>query len=120
MSYNITANPEDNNITITGEGLQAFSVIPGVQITSEAAVLPFTQKTAEMLFDFLKKGHKAEMSLRTKAFLRILKDNTHAGNKNWQWDYDLHNMRDIVVDPKGRKLKTAWDLIHYMPLRYVQ
>lgn len=119
MSYNITANPEDNNIIITGEGLQAFSVIPGVQITSGAAVLPFTQKTAEMLFDFLKKGHKAEMSLRTKAFLRILKDNTHAGNKNWQWDYDLHNMRDIVVDPKGRKLKTAWDLIHYMPLRYV-
>lgn len=119
MSYNITANPEDNNITITGEGLQAFSVIPGVQITSGTAVLPFTQKTAEMLFDFLKKGHKAEMSLRTKAFLRILKDNTHAGNKNWQWDYDLHNMRAIVVDPKGRKLKTAWDLIHYMPLRYV-
>lgn len=119
MSYNITANPEDNNIIITGEGLQAFSVIPGVQITSGDAVLPFTQKTAEMLFDFLKKGHKAEMSLRTKAFLRILKDNTHAGNKNWQWDYDLHNMRDIVVDPKGRKLKTAWDLIHYMPLRYV-
>lgn len=119
MSYNITANPEDNNITITGEGLQAFSLIPSAQITSDVAVLPFTQKSAEMLFDFLKKGQTAEMSLRTKAFLRILKDNTHAGNKNWQWDYDLHNMRDIVVDPKGRKLKTAWDLIHYMPLRYI-
>lgn len=119
MSYNITANPEDNNITITGQGLQAFSLIPSAQITSDVAVLPFTQKSAEMLFDFLKKGQTAEMSLRTKAFLRILKDNTHAGNKNWQWDYDLHNMRDIVVDPKGRKLKTAWDLIHYMPLRYI-
>jgi ATP-dependent DNA helicase RecG len=119
MSYNITANPEQNNITITGEGLRAFSVVPGAQITPESAVLPFTQKTAEMLFDFLKKGQKAEMSLRTKAFLRVLKDNTHAGKKDWQWDYDLHNMRDIVVDPKGRKLKTAWDLIHYMPLRYI-
>lgn len=119
MSYNITANPEDNNITITGEGLQAFSLVPSAKITSDVAVLPFTQKSAEMLFDFLKKGQTAEMSLRTKAFLRILKDNTHAGNKNWQWDYDLHNMRDIIIDPKGRKLKTAWDLIHYMPLRYI-
>ena len=119
MSYKITANPEENNITITGEGLQAYSVVPGAQITSETAILPFTQQTADVLFDFLKKGHKAEMSLRTKAFLRILKDNTHANSKNWQWDYDLHNMRDIIVDPKGRKLKTAWDLIHYMPLRYI-
>ena len=119
MSYNITANPEDNNIIVTGEGLKAFSLIPGAQITLESAVLPFTQKTAEMLYDFLKTGQKAEMSLRTKAFLRILKDNSHEGNKKWTWDYDLHNMRDIIIDPKGRKLKTAWDLIHYMPLRYI-
>ena len=119
MSYNITANPEDNNIIVTGEGLKAFSLIPGAQITLVSAVLPFTQKTAEMLYDFLKTGQKAEMSLRTKAFLRILKDNSHEGNKKWTWDYDLHNMRDIIIDPKGRKLKTAWDLIHYMPLRYI-
>lgn len=119
MSYKIEANPEQNNITITGEGLQAFSVVPGAQITDESAVLPLTQTTAEKLFDFLKQGQTAEMSLRTKAFLRVLKDNVHKGNKDWQWDYDLHTMRDIVVDPKGRKLRTAWDLIHYMPLRYV-
>jgi ATP-dependent DNA helicase RecG len=119
MSYNIEANPEQNNITITGEGVRAFSVIPGAQIDADIAVLPFNHNAAQVLFDFLKKGNKAEMSLRTKAFLRVLKDNTHVGKKDWQWDYDLHNMRDIVVDPKGRKLKTAWDLIHYMPLRYI-
>ena len=119
MSYKITADPEENRITVTGEGLQAFSVIPDAQITAEHAILPFTQNTAQMLFDFLKKGHKADMSLRTKAFLRVLKDGTHEGKKDWSWDYDLHNMRDIIIDPKGRKLKTAWDLIHYMPLRYI-
>lgn len=119
MSYNINANPEQNNITITGEGLRAFSLIPGAQITKESAVLPLNQKTAEMLFEFLRTGQKAEMSLRTKAFLRVLKDNLHLGKNDWQWDYDLHNMRDIIIDPKGRKLKTAWDLIHYMPLRYI-
>lgn len=119
MSYNIEANPEQNNITITGEGVKAFSVIPGALIDADIAVIPFNQNAAQVLFDFLKKGNKAEMSLRTKAFLRVLKDNAHAGKRDWQWDYDLHNMRDIVVDPKGRKLKTAWDLIHYMPLRYI-
>ena len=117
--YEITARPDENSIKITGEGLQAFAVIPGATITTEQAVLPFTQNTAELLYDFLKKGHKAEMDLRTKAFLRVLKDNKHQGNKDWQWDYDLHSMRDIIIDPKGRKLKTAWDLIHYMPLRYI-
>lgn len=119
MSYNIEANPEQNNITITGEGVRAFSVIPGALIDADIAVIPFNQNAAQVLFDFLKKGNKAEMSLRTKAFLRVLKDSTHVGKRDWQWDYDLHNMRDIVVDPKGRKLKTAWDLIHYMPLRYI-
>lgn len=119
MSYKIEANPELNHIRVTGEGLRAFSVIPGAQIEKEEAILPFAKATAEMLFDFLKTGQKAEMSLRTKAFLRILKDGTHEGKKGWQWDYDLHTMRDIVIDPKGRKLRTAWDLIHYMPLRYI-
>lgn len=119
MSYKITADPEQNTITVTGEGLQAFSIIPGAEIGSEAATLPFTHTTADKLFAFLKQGHKAEMSLRTKAFLRVLKDNAHEGKKSWSWDYDLHDMRDIIIDPKARKLRTAWDLIHYMPLRYI-
>lgn len=119
MSYEITANPEQKNITVTGEGLRAFSTVPGAKITDERATLPFTQSTAEALFDFLKKGHKADMSLRTKAFLRVLKDNAHEGKKDWKWDYDLHDMRDIVIDPKSKKMRTAWDLIHFMPLRYI-
>lgn len=119
MSYNIIADPDLDNITITGDGLSAFSLVPGAAITKDEAVLPFTHETANMLFDFLRKGHKAEMSLRTKAFLRVLKDNAHLGKKDWQWDYDLHNLRDIIVDPKARKLRTAWDMIHYMPLRYI-
>lgn len=119
MSYTITADPEQNNITVTGEGLQAFSIIPGAEISNESAVLPFTHTTADKLFDFLKQGHKADMSLRTKAFLRVLKDNSHEGKKNWKWDYDLHTMREIIIDPKARKLRTAWDLIHNMPLRYI-
>lgn len=120
MTYNIQANPDQDNITVTASsGLKAFSVIPGAVVSADSAVLPYTQKTAEMLYSFLKTGEQATMSMRTKAFLRILKDNKHVGNPKWQWDFDLHSLRDVIIDPKSKKLHTAWDLIHYMPLRYI-
>jgi len=118
MTYNISANPEQQNILITGDRLSAFASVPGVVMTDDAAILPFTAESANVLYQFLR-GEEFNMSLQTKTYLRILKDGEHLKHKNWKWSLDLHALRDEVIDAKSRKLKTKWDLIHYMPLRYV-
>jgi ATP-dependent DNA helicase RecG len=118
MTYNILANPEQQNITITGDTLSAFISVPGVVMTDDAALLPFTADSANLLYQFLR-GEEFTMSLQTKTYLRILKDGEHLKHKNWKWSLDLHELRDEIIDAKSRKLKTKWDLIHYMPLRYV-
>lgn len=118
MTYNIQANPEQQNITITGEPLNVFKEVKGVLMTGSSAILPFTQETAELLFRFLR-GEDFVMSTQTKTYLRILKTGEHLKHSNWQWSLDLHSLRDDVLNTRSKALHTKWDLIHYMPLRYI-
>jgi ATP-dependent DNA helicase RecG len=115
MTYQITADPTAEEILISGGNLKVFKEVPDSVVTPEEAHLPFNKATADLLFRFLR-GEDFQMSLQTKSYLKVLKDSTQT--KNWQWSLNLHTLRDEVIDTKG-KIRTKWDLIHYMPLRYI-
>lgn len=118
MTYNIQANPDQQNITITGDPLNVFKEVKGAIMTDSAAILPFTQETAELLFKFLR-GEDFVMSTQTKTYLRLLKTGEHLKHADWKWSLDLHSLRDEVLNTRSKALHTKWDLIHYMPLRYI-
>lgn len=118
MTYNISADPFTETITITGEALTAFKTVPGAVFGDEVVDLPFVPETADLLFQFLR-GEVFTASLQTKHYLRLLKDRSFLNFKNWTWLLDLHDLRKNVIDPKSKKLHTQWDLLHYMPLRYI-
>jgi ATP-dependent DNA helicase RecG len=118
MTYDIKAHPEDQNIVITGEPLSVFNEFAGATVTAHEATLPFTKHTADLLYTFLR-GEDFTMSLQTKRYLGLLKDEEHMKHKNWKWSLDLHDLQSSVLNTRSKQLNTEWDLIHYMPLRYV-
>jgi len=118
MKYAIQANPDQHNITVSGSPLNAFSEVPGSVLTDDTAILPFTKDTADLLYKFLR-GEQFEMSLKTKTMLRLLKDESFKQHTNWRWTLDLPELRETDYDSRSKTLLTHWNLIHYMPLRYV-
>lgn len=119
MTYIIEAHPEQRNIIIKSVDVKAFSNVNGAVITDGTAILPFNQETAVLLSNFLK-GETFKMSLKTKTILGHLKKGTNLKfGDNWVWELDLHTLRENVVNSRSKSLRTEWDLIHYMPLRYI-
>ena len=119
MSYDVEVNLERSQIVITSDNLKPFTVMPGVVFNGNEAYLPFNKETAEQLASFLK-GKEFTMTPKTRTILGLLKRDTQNGVKGWVWSLDLTSLQEEIINPKARKaLRTAWDLIHYMPLRYI-
>lgn len=121
MTYHLQALTADERIMVTtdspSDSLKALTVIEGSEEKEGQVSLPFNQNTAQMLFTFLK-SVKFEMNNKTKAVLRALLDGKNLNNPNYEWEVDLTDLKDKMYSKTG-KVKTEWDLIHYLPLRYV-
>lgn len=81
--------------------------------------IPFTSENAVKLRQFLK-GRDYEIPARERALLARLADDPEAvNNKDLLWSLDLTELRHNKAPGRFNKIKTEWDLIHYMPLRYL-
>jgi len=122
MSYNIDALPENGNIEVSGSPLSPFMRMEGAERHGEVVILPFTQETATTLRKFLR-GEPVTMSLQTKTYLKLLADKGEQELKSWTWSLNLHDLRgkefQVGVKKKAKNLETLWDLIHYIPIRYI-
>ena len=112
------ALPENGTIEISGSPLSPFLRMDGAERHGEVIMLPFSQATARTLRTFLK-GEPVTMSLQTKTYLKLLADKGEEELKNWKWSLDLHDLRNVPFEPKIKNLETMWDLLHYVPLRYI-
>lgn len=119
MSYDIDVNLKRSQIVVTTDNLKPFTMIPGTVLDGNQALLPFNQSTAEQLAVFLT-GKDFTMTQKTRTILGLVKRNDQENIKDWVWELDLTSLQEVVINPKAKKtLRTAWDLIHYMPLRYI-
>lgn len=121
MSYVIEALPENGTIEVTGSPLSPFLRMDGAERHGETVMLPFTQESAKILRTFLR-GEDFTMSTQTKAYMKLMAEKGEEELKSWTWSLNLHALRLQKFDkaPKnGKGIQTGWDLLHYLPLRYI-
>lgn len=112
------------SIIVEGEGsLEPFVEIMGGKLietmTGDIVEIPFTAENATKLRHYLK-GRDVEIAPREKAILAYIADNPEAlDNEDIIWSTQLTDLLKYPAPGKFRKIKTGWDLIHYMPLRYL-
>lgn len=125
VEYKISTDAP-RTIIIEGEG----SLTPFVEFMDgeiidtfdgEIVEIPFTEENASKLRHFLR-GKEFEIPAREKAVLAYLAD--HPGcleDKDLRWSLKLTDLKaNKLTSIKGmRSIKTEWDLIHYLPLRYL-
>jgi RecG-like helicase len=81
--------------------------------------IPFTPENATKLRMFLR-GKEYEIPPRERAILKYLADNPDAlEDKEIRWTTKLTDFQANLLPKKYAKIKTEWDLIHYLPLRYL-
>lgn len=81
--------------------------------------IPFTAENAQKLREFLR-GKDYEIPPRERALLGFLADNPDSlDKKDIVWDLELTNLKDNKAPGRFTKIKTEWDLLHYLPLRYL-
>jgi RecG-like helicase len=81
--------------------------------------IPFTTEHALKLRKYLR-GRDVEIPLRERTLLKYLADHPEAlEDKDLLWSLELTDLREVPAPGKFRKIKTEWELIHYLPLRYL-
>lgn len=81
--------------------------------------IPFTSENANKLREFLK-GVPVEIKPKDKAVLGFLARNPGSeDDPEILWNVEMIDLTEIKAPGRFRKVKTGFDLIHYMPLRYL-
>lgn len=88
-------------------------------LTGEVCEIAFTTENALKLRNFLK-GRDFEIPQRERVLLAKLADDPEAvNNKDLLWSLELTDLKNNKAPGRFTSIKTEWDLIHYMPLRYL-
>lgn len=120
----IVSTNAPHHIIIQGEGtLAPFVDYMGGEIIDtldgELCEIPFTQENALSLRLFLK-GKDYEIPLKERKILETLADSPEKLKKpTTRWTAKLTDLRTNKLEKSYSKIKTEWDLIHYLPLRYL-
>ena len=112
------------SIIVEGEGpLEPFVAFMGAKIietlAGDLAEIPFTHENALKLRQYLR-GREVDVPPRERAILAYLADHPDCLNdEGIIWSAALTDLIPFPVPGRYKKLKNGWDLIHYMPLRYL-
>lgn len=120
----ILSSDAPRSIIIQGDGnFQPFITYMGGEILDtldgELCEIPFTKENALKLREFLK-GKDYHIPEREKKTIAMLADSENAiENKDLRWSTKLTDLQVNKLPKKLGKIATEWDLIHYLPLRYM-
>jgi ATP-dependent DNA helicase RecG len=83
----------------------------------------FTKENSHLLRQFLR-GRDAEISAKDRRTLRFLADSVEDGTdlKKYDWQVrliDLTKRKIEITVNKKKTVRTGWDLLHYLPLRFI-
>lgn len=120
--FNITVAANNSGkpewvVFVESSNIEAFEVMEGFEdLTNGKCSFYLTQDTALVLREFLA-GKEFNIDLKAKAFLRFYADESI--DSKVRHSVLLTDFRDIKLKQKFGRLKTEWDLIHYIPYRYI-
>ena len=117
FEYKLTTEAP-KHIFIEGSNLSAFTKSVAGVFEDDKYAVDFTKENAILIRKFLS-GRKVEISLRDKKILARLADGIEEKVDSLQWTNQLTELLVSPLDKKFGKIKTQWDLIHYLPLRYI-
>lgn len=123
--YLLKTEPPESVILDSVNDLTALQESVGGVLSSNDGVntliMPFVSKTAQILRHFLR-GKDLELSIPDATVLRKLASLDDDRKVNHVlWKIDLLDLKDVPYETrtKFRIIKNSWDLIHYLPLRYI-
>lgn len=104
-------------VCVESSNLDSFEVMEGFkELTKSECLFHLTPNNATVLREFLS-GKVFSIDLKAKAFLRFYADEEL--NDKVRHSVLLTDFRDVKLKQKFGRLKTEWDLIHYLPYRYI-
>lgn len=104
------------SILIESQDTLPFTELEGYQTIPEGCTINFTKENALLLREFLP-GKKFFIGEKEKAILRFLADEDL--DKNTAWASKLSELHGKPLSKKFTGIKTEWDLLHFLPLRYI-
>ncbi len=121
--YIITVDPP-RSIVVKGSGaLEPLVPLMGAKIVDtldgQLADVPFTSDNAMKLRHYLK-GRDVYLDRKTRTIMGYLADHPEAvKDAELMWSVELIDLLGYKAPGRFNKIKTGWDLLHYMPLRYL-
>lgn len=114
--YKINVDTESNLITIDSEEVYSFESMSGFSRTDKGCVIDFSKENALLIRGFLG-GKVFLLDKKSKSLLRYIADEEISDDI--VWTTKLHDLSEVKLTKKFGSIKTEWDLIHYLPLRYI-
>jgi ATP-dependent DNA helicase RecG len=107
-----------DTISINGDDLTAFrKAIDGIK-DDDGYNVAFTQDNALLIRKFLT-GRTVKIDAKDKKILARVADDADVAEADLNWDVKLTELMETPLEKKFGQIKTEWDLIHYLPIRYI-
>ena len=115
--YKVDVDLEKSKIVVESEDVYPFMSMSGYLKTATGCQIDFSQDNALLIRGFLA-GKQFSLNLKSKNLLKFIADTNPADENNIVWSQKLFNLTENKVKKFGN-IKNEWDLIHYLPLRYI-
>lgn len=96
----------------------AVNFLGAEQVDKRKVKIPFTQAHAMKIREYLT-GKSVDINLKDQTILKWLADKSDTVLKKTNWTTTLLELRDNPLEKKLARVATEWDLIHYLPSRYI-
>lgn len=117
--YQISVENDYKSIRIAEGDIFPFQEMDGYAIKSNnVCTVRYTQENALLIRSFMA-GKQFSIDEKSKALLRFIADTEEKDIKDIIYSSTLSELSEIKLDKKFGYIKTGWDLMHYLPLRYI-
>ena len=116
--YKVNVDLENSLIVIDAEDIFPFMEMSGFIKTDTGCTIDFVKDNALLIRGFLA-GKQFFIETRTKNLLKYIADEELETDDIPVWSQKLFDLTENKVTKKFGAIKTEWDLIHYLPLRYI-
>lgn len=116
--YKISVIDEPHAIFIEASDTYPFKNMQGFTAVDKGCKVDFNKENALLIRGFMA-GKPFTIDEKSKALLKFIADTDEKDLKDIIFESTLIAMDDVKIDKKFGSIKTAWDLMHYLPLRYI-
>lgn len=114
--YKVNVDLDNTNIVIEADNVFPFMEMEGFAKTSNGCTIGYNKNNALLIRGFLA-GKQFSLDVESKTLLKYIADEEI--NEDIAWSQKLFDLTSQKVTKKFGSIKTEWDLIHYLPLRYI-